>query len=206
MFKKNLIIITAFLTAAILFTNNAVASTNITLEKQTKSINKVNKAENILSTVDKYQEKYFTIVKRNDVLLQFEDDKNLNKDRKELNKLFNEVKKKVTNKQYLKQYKEIEKRYSKCNEETTVGINEFMDKYYNEIDGLLNTVYKEVKATIPNDDFKKLVSSEKKWLKEVKDYEKVFDSMGFGTIGTLIYYEHEISMRKFRTLLLMLYL
>ena len=45
----------------------------------------------ILSAIDSYQENYFTIIKRNDVLLDWEDSSKLNKDRRELKKLFNKV-------------------------------------------------------------------------------------------------------------------
>ena len=160
----------------------------------------------VLSEIDKYQAKYFEIVKRNDLFLQVEETPAIKNDRKELKKLFKEVKKHVKSKDTLRKYKEIEKRYAKCEEETTVGMNEFANNNYKEVDALLNEVYREVKTKISPADFKKLTASEQKWLKEVNAYKKVFDSKGFGTIGTIIYYDYEISMRQFRTLLLMLYL
>ena len=79
-------------------------------------------------------------------------------------------------------------------------------EYYEDADELLNEVYKEVKGKISKEDFNKLKLSERKWLKDLDAYEKVFDSMGFGTISTLIYYTYQIDMREFRTLLLMMYL
>ena len=85
-----------------------------------------------------------------------------------------------------------------------------MDNYaiahYKKVDSLLNEVYKEVKTKITPQEFEKLKTSEKKWLKEVEDYYEVFESQEFGTIGTVIYYGYQIDMREFRTLLLMLYL
>ena len=164
------------------------------------------KATKILPLIDNYQEQYFTIVKRNNVFLNDEDREDLKKDRKELKKLFKEVEKQITNKKYLKEYRAIEKRYAKCDEITTVGMNEFAQKNYNEVDALLNKVYNEVLKNISDYDRNNLVQSETKWLKEVEDYNSVFNSMGFGTIGTIIYYDYEINMRQFRTLLLMLYL
>ena len=210
MFKKRnfvifVILIIAFLISAFLYSSNVYAKVlcsksqvNITNVKQMSS------AET-LALIDKYQEKYFTIIKRNDMFLNTIDFDKVRKDRKELKKLYKEVTKQITNKEYLKKYQDIQKRYSKCEQETTIGMNEFAQKNYNEVDSLLNEVYKEVKSTISADDFAKLESSEKRWLIEVNNYEKVFNSKDFGTIRPLIYYDFETDMREFRTLLLMLY-
>ena len=210
--KGSLAVIIAFLIIINLaFINNANASVQKVDDKgQVKIINKktMTSAEK-LELIDNYQEKYFTIINRNHLFINTvdsEDFDQIDKDRKELKKLFAEVQKQVKNKKYLKKYKAIEKRYSKCNETTTIKMNEFAQKNYNEIDNLLNEVYKEVKSKISSEDFAKLTISEQKWLKEVKNYKKVFDSKNFGTIGTIIYYDYEINMREFRTLLLMLYL
>ena len=200
-----LLILTA--TLSLFIPGSYSSAKNLTAKKQAETVNKEQStAAEKLSLINSYQEKYFQIIKRNDVLLNYEDDKTLNKDRKELKKLFSEVKKQIKNKDYLKKHKEIAKRYSKCDELTTTGMNEFEQKYYNEVDALLNTVYKEVQSKISSADFKNLTLSEKKWLKDVEAYKKVFDSKGFGSIGTIIYYDYEINMREFRTLLLMLYL
>ena len=139
-------------------------------------------------------------------MLNFEDEKKLNKDRNELKKLFKKVQKQISNKEYLKEYKDIQKRYAKCEEITTVGINSFAENNYNEVDALLNKVYKEVKSKISSDDFKQLSASEKKWLKEIQDYEKDYTSQDTGTIGVVINYDCQTNMKEFRTLLLMLYL
>lgn len=163
-------------------------------------------ASEILSVIDSYQKNYFTIVKRNDVLLKEEDEKALNKDRKDLNRLYKKVQKQVTNKYYSKKYNDINERYSECDEITDIGMKDFADKNYNEVNNLLNEVYNEVKSKISPEDFENLAQSETKWLKEVEDYKTVYDSMDYGTIGTLIYYDYQINMREFRTLLLMLYL
>ena len=175
-----------------------------------KSTNKNQvQAQKILSDIDNYQKDYFTIVKRNDVLLFFEDVPELNNDRKELKKLFANVKKKVKNKNYLKEYKQIEKKYSKCScydEETMDCINEFAQNHNKEIDTLLNTVYKEVQTKISPKDLKNLTKSENKWLKEVEEYEKTYNANEFGSLGTSTYYDYQTDMKSFRTLLLMLYL
>ena len=210
LFKRKITRIALFLAIALVivpFGNNCVSAKNIFSKKQigieNKNFKKINDTQ---STIDKYQAKYFTIIKRNNVLLNMGSSSELNKDRKDLKKLFKEVEKQISNKTYLKEYNKIEKHYSKCDAETTIEINEFAQKNYDEVDKLLNDVYKEVKAKISNEDFKNLTLSERKWLQEVRDYEKVFNSMNFGTIGTSVYYNYEINMRKFRTLLLMLYL
>ena len=170
----------------------------------------VNKNQNeeaiVLSDIDYYQERYFEIIKRNDLLFSMENNKTLKKDRKELNNLFKEVKKQITNDQYLKKYNDIKKRYAKCNEITDVGMSDFAQRHYNEVDNLLNEVYKAVKPRTLPQEYKQLAKSEANWLKDVEDYEKVLDSMGYGTIGKLIYYDYQISVKEFRTLLLMLYL
>ncbi|MCR5266601.1 MAG: DUF1311 domain-containing protein [Cyanobacteria bacterium RUI128] len=160
----------------------------------------------VLADVDKYQAKYFEIVKRNNVLLNDGDDRALNRDRKQLKKLYKEVEGKILEPRYLNKLKEIDNRYAECTDMTTQGMNEFAEKYYKEIDDLLNEVYMDVKSKIWREDFEKLQLSEYRWLKAVNKYEEVFDSMGFGTIGTIIYYGYQTDMRRFRTLLLMLYL
>lgn len=181
------------------------ASSNVFASENIKS-KKIRTPKETLLLIDKYQEKYFEIIKRNDYLLQTEASGTLNSDKKELKKLYSEVKKQVKDKKDLKEYKGIAKRNSKCDEITTTGINECAYKHYQDIDNLLNKVYGDVKTKISSKDFQDLATSEKKWLKEVDNYEKVFNSMDFGTIGTLVYYGYNIDMREFRTLLLMLYL
>lgn len=174
--------------------------------KEMSFVEKADYYSDKLALTDKYQIQYFAIIKRNNVLLNFEDNKVLNKDRKELKNLYAEVKRQIKNKNYLKEYKIIEKKYSKCDGVTTAEINDFAIKNYKEADDFLNTVYKKIQAEIPSEDFMKLALSEEKWQQEVKAYEKVYNSMGFGTIGTSIYYGYQTDMINFRTLLLMLYL
>ena len=209
---KRALVLGVVLTAivAVMFINNSFVSAkntkNVSVQQTQTVKNNQKTSDDVLSEIDKYQAKYFEIIKRNDLFLQDEETLAIKNDRKELKKLFKEVKKQVKSKGNLKKYNEIEKRYAKCEEETTVGMNEFANNNYKEVDALLNEVYKEVKTKISPADFKKLTASEQRWLKEVNSYKKVFDSKGFGTIGTIIYYDYEINMRNFRTLLLMLYL
>ena len=159
-----------------------------------------------LYLIDEYQAKYFRIIRRNDFLLKFESDPDCERDREELQQLFQEVKNRITNTYYLNKYNEIEERFSHNPGETTVDMNIFASQNYDAVDELLNEVYQAVKKKIPADDFKNLINSEVKWLKDVEGYKKIYDSQGFGTIGTLVYFDYEINMRNFRTLLLMLYL
>ena len=208
MHKSKVIVILLMLVTALAVIGSVSASAKCSCCKKQATAVKKQKMTNAdkLALIDKYQEQYFAIVKRNDILLNFEDSSVLKKDRKELKKLFTEVKKQITNKQYLKKYNEIEKHYAVCDEITTTGINDFSQKNYDEVEGLLNAVYKDVQSKISQDDFKKLVLSEKKWIKDVQNYKKVYDSMDFGTIGTSIYLDYQTDMSKFRALLLMLYL
>ena len=202
--RKNFGFISVLIVAVLVLISsmNAFAK-NISFDNTSE---KQKEASAILTVVDCYQQKYFSIIKRNNMLVQWENNKTLNNDRKDLNKLYKKVKKQITNKYYLNKYKDIKKRYAKCDEITDIGMKEFADRNYNEINNLLNEVYKEVEAKISSDDFANLAKSEADWLKEAEDYEKTLSSMDYGTIGTLIYYEYQINVREFRTLLLMLYL
>ena len=159
-----------------------------------------------LNLIDNYQQKYFNIIKRNDVLLRMEDDDNLATDRKELDDLFAEVENQITNDCYLKKYKKIQKRYSECPGITTPEINKCAEKNYKAISTLLNNVYNKAEMKLKFTESKQLAHSEILWEKEVEAYKQIYDSMGFGTIGTSIYYGYETNMKEFRTLLLMLYL
>ena len=162
--------------------------------------------EETFAAIEKYQEQYFKIVKRNDVLLKYESDKALNNDRKELKKLFKKVKKQITNKSYIKKYNDIERRYAKCNDMTTQGMNKFAEKNYNDVSVLLNEVYNYAESKIRPGDKRNFIESEQIWQKEFENYKQVYDEMDFGTIGTIIYYDYRINMVQFRALLLMLYL
>ena len=190
-------------TVLMLISSMSSFAKNISMEDISKN---QKQASEILSVIDDYQKDYFEIIKRNDFLLQWENNKALNKDKKDLDRLYKKVTKQVTNKYYLRKYKDIQKRYAKCDEITDIGMKDFSDKNYNEINNLLSEVYREVQSKISSDDFEKLAQSETKWLKEVEDYKNVFSTMDYGTIGTLIYYDCQINMTEFRTLLLMLYL
>ena len=186
--------------------NAYVPAQNLSIQVPAEIANKKHKTSaDKLYIIDKYQEKYFEIITRNDVLLKDEDVKELNIDRTELNRLFAEVQNQVKNKKYLKKYNKIQKRYAKCDEITTTGINKCAEKNYNAVDSLLNEVFKKVKSKISSKDYKYLTLSEKEWQKRVDDYQKNFDAMGFGTIGASIYNSYQINMKEFRTLLLMLY-
>ena len=97
---------------------------------------------------------------------------------------------------------------SKSNPNSVAGAlaNIFREKGSLEIQAIgAGALNQAVKAIIPPEDFKQLITSELKWLKEVEDYYKVYEQQGFGTIGPLIHLGYECDMRNFRTLLLMLY-
>ena len=205
--KKKIVFFAIILIVFVVITIVSISCISTSSAKQFEIVNKNSKTNaNILSCIDEYQEKYFKIVKRHNMFLQLEDDPTLTKDRKELRDLYEEVKQQITNKHYLQKYNDIKKRYTTNNAATMLDMNEFYKNNYTEIDNLLNEVYKEIKLKISPEDFKKLTSSEKKWIKEVEDYNEVFNSQGFGSIGGVIYYSYQIDMRNFRSLLLMLYL
>lgn len=161
----------------------------------------------ILVEIDEYQARYWEIVRRHDLLLAMDLDSNLECDKKELDSLFHEVEEKISKQNsYLQQYRSIKKQYSEFNGDTTGEMVEYAGQEYKAIDKLLNDTYKEVKSKIPPEDFKKLTQSELKWLKDVNDYQNVFDAEDRGSFGRVLNIEYEINMRSFRTLLLMLYL
>lgn len=217
-----------FLASAVIYSeaDARVAAGNRTRQAQmkhnkarNKARNKVkNKAKNPVQLTEKlrfikaYQAKYFQIIKRRDILVQLAYDgpeefvKGLKSDHKELEALFEEVKGKITNKNYLNKYIENEKRFSKNPGMTTRDMEDFAYSEYKAVDDLLNEVYKAIKAKIPRADFEQLKISERKWIKEVANYRKVFDAQGFGSISGLMYAGYQVHMRQFRTLLLMLYL
>lgn len=160
-----------------------------------------------LSQINMYQEQYFKIIKRNDVLLQVYDNDEINKDLNNLSKLYKMVESQIDkNCESLRRYKEIEQQYAHNTGETTIEMNDFAQNHYNSIDKLLNDTYKIIKAKIKQEEFNKLVESEIEWLEEVKEYQKVYDKEEYGSISNLIYLNYKIDMWKFRTLLLMLYL
>ena len=159
-----------------------------------------------LQQIDELQAKYFNIIKRNDVLLQIQDSDEYQQDMKDLNNLFKEVEQKIDkNNYYLQKYYKIKEQYAVNTGPSQSDMNIFASDEYKAVDGLLNETYQAVKVKIPPDDFKQLITSELKWLKEVEDYYKVYEQQGFGTIGSLVHSEYECNMRNFRTLLLMLY-
>lgn len=196
-----------FIVSGILFyylKNNKNAESQNENPKKEQSIDI--EAEKTIDTINKYQEKYFNIVKRNDVLLNVGEE-DTSSDSKELSALFDEVKNKIQkNNEYLKEYKRIENKYKENTGNTTFEINEFAKNKYDAFDKLLNDTYKAVKNQISKEEFECLRISQRAWLKEVENYNNVFESKEFGTIRGLIKSEYEINMRAFRALLLMLYL
>ena len=183
-----------------------------------KPISKPNKIENkdiiydlqtpskVLAKIDLLQAQYFSIIKRNDAFFKIYDCDACAEDMEDLNKLFSEVRNNIDkDNYYLKKYDEIENSYSSSDLETTAEINNFMMEYYEAVDKLLNETYQAVRIKIPREDFKNLIASELKWLKDVEQYHKVFEQQEYGSIRTWVNLRYEINMRQFRTLLLMLY-
>lgn len=177
-----------------------------TTSAETKQEHVIKTPAQTLQQIDELQARYFNIIKRNDVLLQIQDSDEYQQDRKDLNNLFKEVEQKIDkNNYYLQKYYNIKEQYAVNTGNTQSDMNTFASNEYEAVDGLLNETYQAVKAKIPPEDFKQLITSELKWLKEVEDYYKVYEQQGFGTIGSLVHSEYECNMRNFRTLLLMLY-
>ena len=176
-------------------------------DKLNTAANEYNIASATLESIDMYQKRYFDIVKRNNLFFDLEGSDNSARDVAELKKLFEEVKAKIDKNcpQYIV-YEEISTKYRNNTGRNTLEMNDFAKEKYDAFDKLLNDTYKAVKDRISENDFILLKESQRNWLHEVEDYNKIYLAQGFGTIGTLIKFDYEINMRAFRTLLLMLYL
>ncbi len=124
----------------------------------------------------------------------------------DLANLFRIVKQRIGENCYLDKYEKIERTYAENPGETTYDMTQFNDLHHESVDNLLDQVYKIVKNRISADKFQNVKISQQNWLKEIAAYDKVFEAQGFGTIRGWVYSGYQINMRKFRTLLLMLYL
>lgn len=188
-------------------TTTSTRADKITTDNKSEQYMHANNPAETLAMIDKYQARYFEIVKRNDFLLQLIEYDEYEQDERDLLNLYREVESKIDqDNYYLRQYRNIEDKYAENPGETTVDMNDFAAQEYDAVDKLLNEVYQEVKTKISAEDFKNLTSSELKWIKEVETYRKTFDAQGYGSIGTLKYFGYKTDMHSFRTLLLMLYL
>ena len=160
-----------------------------------------------LNKIDLYQQQYFNIIKKNDVLLISEKNENIKKDEKDLSDLFSEVKSNIsTQNPFLNKFNDIEKKYANNTGKTTIEMNQFAKEHYEAVDSLLNEVYQAVKSTLTDTEVDALTKSEIHWLENIEDYNQHFETMDYGTIRYLVKAGYECNMRSFRTLLLMLYL
>lgn len=162
--------------------------------------------DGILKQIDKYQKQYFSIIKRNDMFLQLANYDGRERDNYDLANLFRAVKQNIGGNYFLDKYETIERTYAENPGETTYDIAQFNNLHREAVDSLLNEVYKAVKNRISADKFQNVKISQQNWLKDVAAYKKVIDAQDFGTIGGSVFAECQISMKNFRTLLLMLYL
>ena len=161
----------------------------------------------VTDVVDDFQQRYFDIITRNDVLLLSESNEDIKNDEKQLSELFDEVKSKIDPKNpFLLRYNDISAKFAENKGENTYEMNQFAQEKYNAVDGLLNDVYQSVISILTDDDANALRESESKWLKQLDKYNTYFEEKDYGTIKYLVKSEYECNMRSFRTLLLMLYL
>lgn len=186
--------------------NESFVSTNIPENKN--EIPQIKEYNKIFDDVERYQAKYWEIIKRHDILLQVaEFDDYYYNDLAELNALFVVMEDKINyNNKYLTQLREVDEKYKNNNGETQYEMNMNAGAYNEAVDAVLNELYQDIRKTIPAIDFEKLKQSEIKWLKDIKDYEKVYYSEDRGSMGGMTYANMLANMRKFRTLLLIPYL
>ena len=170
---------------------------NVALKKTPKDI--------ILKNINNFQNQYFKIIKRHDVLLSdYVEDEHI-KDAAELDSLLKEIEDRINKDDpWFKKYMDIKTKFESNSGETTYDMMEFEGKHYAEVDKLLNNVFVFLKSKLNLSDFKRLRASQRIWLKEVREYEKVFDSKELGSMGALKTTTCEINMRNFRILLLIL--
>lgn len=205
--NKKILIITVVILCLAVILGGCFLYLNKNSEKTVNIEQTAETSDKTLDEINAYQEKYFEIIKRHNALLNLNNDKDASKDLEELKSLFNEVKVKTDrNNEYFGEYVKIKEKYKNNNGETTLEMNQFAKQKYDAFDKLLNDVYGAVKSKISDKDFEKLQIQQRAWLKEVEDYNNVFEAQKFGTIGTLVKLDYEINMRSFRTLLLMMYL
>ena len=162
----------------------------------------------VLNQVEKFQSEYWEIVKRHDLFFYFgEENLAIAKDMDDLSDLFQLVELSINkDSHYYTKLKNIEERFKNNPGETTYEAKQFEQQYIEAIDSLLNEIYKDIRATIPADDFEKLKRSEIRWLNDIENYRKIYEMQDHGTIGGLLYANFLNSIRKFRILLLMFYI
>ncbi|MBR1754751.1 DUF1311 domain-containing protein [bacterium] len=194
---------------------NANRNPDTTSENQAKvfeseTINSQKSYSEIFAEIEDLQAQYWQIIKRNNLLINQDfnrNNKEIEKDKKELTHLFNVAQSRIDkNNYYLLKLQEIDKKYENNNSETQYDMNMFAGEYNDKVDEILNELYKQIRTTIPEDDFNNLKLSERQWLKDIETYKKVFYSEDRGSIGGMTYSYMLANMRKFRVLLLIPYL
>ena len=180
---------------------------NCKINKQTNIFQSLQNNDDTLNKINDFQKRYFEIIKRNDAFLNMQGNSDTKKDLQELKSLFDEIKNNIDKDiNFYKQYENIVTNYRQNTGNTTLEMNQFASSKYKAIDKLLNNIYQELKIELSKEEFEKLKLSQRQWLKDVQDYNKVFEAKKFGTIATLVKLDYETNMCSFRSLLLMLYL
>ncbi len=162
-----------------------------------------------IDNIENYQAQYWDIIKRNNVLIQIgEDSEEFKKDREDLAKLYSNLTNKISkDNDFIKKLNKIEDDYEKNikNAQTQLEMNNVADKYLIDTDKVLNEIYKKIRNSVDEDEFNTLKENQRIWLKEIKEYEKIIDKQGFGSISPMIYSSVIQDIKKFRTILLILY-
>ena len=174
-----------------------------------------NKAEqpiqkDILSQVEDYQQQYWSIIKKHNMFLQIgEVDNNVQQDKTDLKKLYQNVENKINqNNKFLSELNNLNNKYNADikNAQSQIEINIVANEYMENTDKILNNVYQEIKINTDSKDFELLKTSEIKWIKDLEEYQKFIEEQGFGSIIGLLYANATQDIKHFRTLLLIYYL
>lgn len=174
-----------------------------------------NKAEQpiqkgILLQVTDYQQQYWSIIKKHNMFLQIgEVDNNVQQDKTDLKKLYQNVENKINqNNKFLSELNNLNNKYNADikNAQSQIEINIVANEYMENTDKILNNVYQEIKINTDSKDFELLKTSEIKWIKDLEEYQKFIEEQGFGSIIGLLYANATQDIKHFRTLLLIYYL
>lgn len=214
MFRKNFknsynktTIIMAGIILFICFMPSILINEQSNTEKIIKETKNGTKQITKLDIIDYYQDKFFEIITRNDVLLSMENNEYVHKDLNDLSQLFEKVEHKINSQnEYFKRYKEIEEKYKDNFGENILEMSTFALQNYELIDELFNDTYKEVKIKLKDSELDELKNNQEEWFNKVLSYEQHVKSQDLGSIEQLVNLNSQILMKSFRTLLLMMYL
>ena len=160
-----------------------------------------------LAMINSYQAQYFEIIKRNEMLFSANKDDVVVKDLEDLSALYNKVISHIDpNCVFLAKYNEIEQKYAQKGVMSAKDMVRTSGAHFRDVDRLYIKTIETVSKVIAEEDFNKLVRSDRAWRDEVETFNKVYYKQGLDYSKEFIYNNYQTDVIKFRALLLMLYL